>query len=133
MADPWEGLAEVGPKETRDWMRAWPERAVVLAGVGVKRAASGTDAALKARSGSSAARQLFRLRQVMPVPGLPEGRESGYQYEAYGAVAAAFGRTAARAGAAWSSAAAAPAMRTVRLVGFTSKCLLGGWGVPGRE
>lgn len=60
-------------------MRAWPARAVVFAGVGVKRAASGTEAALKARSASSAARQALRLRQVMPVPGLPEGRESGYQ------------------------------------------------------
>ncbi len=79
MAEPWEGLAEVGPKETRAWTRACPERAVVFAGVGVKRAASGMEAALNARSGSSAARQPFRLRQVMPGPGLPAGSESGYQ------------------------------------------------------
>lgn len=79
MAAPCEGLPEVGPKDTSDWMRACPERAVVFAGVGVNRGASGTDAALKARSVSPAAVQLFRLRQVMPVPGVPEGSESGYQ------------------------------------------------------
>jgi hypothetical protein len=54
-------------------------RAVAFAGVRVKRAASGTEAALKARSGSVAARQALRLRQVMPVPGVPAGSESGYQ------------------------------------------------------
>jgi hypothetical protein len=79
VAAPWEGLLDVGPKETRDWMRAWPERAVLFAAVGVKRAARGTAAALKARSASEAAVQVFRLFQVMPVPGVPEGRESGYQ------------------------------------------------------
>lgn len=78
MAEPCEGLPAVGPKETSDWTRAWSARAVGFAGVGVKRAASGTEAALKARSASSAARHALRLRQVMPAPGLPAGRESGY-------------------------------------------------------
>jgi hypothetical protein len=72
-------LLDVGPKDTRDWTRAWPLRAVVLAGVGVNRAASGTVDALNARSVSVAALQALRPRQVMPVPGVPEGSESGYQ------------------------------------------------------
>src|SRR2546430_1562116 len=117
-------------------MRACPERAVLFAAVGVKRGAGGTAAALKARSVSSAAVQVFRLRQVMPVPGVPEGRESGYQYEAYGWVAAASAFGTAKAGSGGSRADAAPAApvsRTVRLVGFTSWCLLVGSGVPVRE
>ncbi|GGU14865.1 hypothetical protein GCM10010289_40740 [Streptomyces violascens] len=60
-------------------MRAWPARAVWFAGVGVKRRASGTVAALNARSASVAFRQDFRLRHVTPSPGLPDGSESGYQ------------------------------------------------------
>ncbi|MGW3139739.1 hypothetical protein ACWDAQ_28220, partial [Streptomyces sp. NPDC001139] len=48
--------------------------------------ASGDDSAPTSAGTSfrTAAVQDFRLRQVMPVPGEPEGRESGYQYEAYG-------------------------------------------------
>ncbi len=79
MAEPCEGLPEVGPKETSDWTRACPARAVVLTGAGVKRGASGTVEALNARSGSSSALQPRRLRQVIPAPGSPEGSEPGYQ------------------------------------------------------
>src|SRR5690606_13932404 len=107
---------------------ACPARAVELTGVGVKRAARGTVEALKARSASVSALQDFRLRQVMPAPGLPAGRESGYQYEAYGGAASAAARGAAAAAAAAAGragvrAAAVPASSTVRLVGFTSGCL----------
>ncbi len=138
----------MGPKDTREEIRAWPLRAPAFGGTGVKRGASGTVAVLYARSGSDSGVHCLSERQVMPGPGEPWGSESGNQYEAYGARsaggAAAPARVPGAVAAAWalvvapaapSSAAApapAPAASPPRRVGGAVRAgRIGGAGAGG--